>query len=149
MSLSRTSDHAIRAVLFLARQDPELHVPAERIAGGLGAPRNYLAKTLGLLARAGIVDGLRGPTGGFRLAVPPEELAISRIFDAVDEPAARSTCLMGNRPCDAGNPCRAHHLWTALKDRARHPWMATTVADLVAGETPVLTTPTPCSGEEI
>ena len=40
----------------------------DTIAGALGAPRNYLSKTLNVLAKHEIVDGVRGVHGGFALA---------------------------------------------------------------------------------
>ena len=64
--LSQTSEHAIRAVLFLAQQHGE-PVSADRVAGALGAPANYLGKTLNMLARRGLLASSRGPAGGFRL----------------------------------------------------------------------------------
>ena len=56
--LSQTSEHAIRALLYLAQQPAGEPVPADRIARALGAPGNYLGKTLQLLARRGEIFDL-------------------------------------------------------------------------------------------
>jgi Rrf2 family protein len=129
--VSRTSQHALRAVLYLARRWGEGPVPVETIADALGAPRNYLSKTLNVLARHDIVDGVRGVHGGFTLAVAPDRLPLARVVDLFDEPRTTGVCLLGGRPCNAAAPCAAHRRWTAITDAARAPLATTTVADLL------------------
>jgi Rrf2 family protein len=111
--LSRMAEHALRATTLLARQDQSRPLSAETIATALDSPRNYLGKTLGLLAKRDIVASSPGRKGGFRLAVPAEELSVAQIMDAVDPPQRRHMCLgaePGGRPCDAENPCSASAL---------------------------------------
>ena len=131
--VSRTAEHAIRAVLYLARRAGEAPVAVEAIAAALGAPRNYLSKTLHALTKHGIVEGVRGVRGGFRLAVDPAALPLSRIVALFDEPRATGMCMLGGRRCDARVPCAAHLRWTAIAEAAHAPLRATTVADLVDG----------------
>jgi Rrf2 family protein len=132
MTLSQTAEHALRAVLFLARQPRGTRVPAEEIARALDAPRNYLAKTLGLLARHGLIAGTRGPTGGFALERSPSELTLAEVVDPFEETGGSRMCLEGGRACDAGAPCGAHARWTAVRRAARAPMEETVIADLLA-----------------
>src|SRR6476659_8558089 len=104
--LSQTSEHAIRALLFLAQRPAGEAVPATRIATALGAPANYLAKTLNALARTGMVASTRGPFGGFRLARPADRITLAEVDDSFGELRPAATCLLGGRPCDACAPCR-------------------------------------------
>lgn len=134
--LSHTADHAIRAVLVLARHHGAGPVRTEQIAAATGAPRNYLSKTLHALTRAGIVTSARGPTGGFTLAIAPDALTLARVIDCFDEPRPQTRCLLGTKPCDLARPCAAHHRWTAVKNARRAPLTETTVADLLAGTRP-------------
>lgn len=130
--LSQTSEHAIRAVLFLAQQAPGEQVPAERIARALGAPANYLGKTLNTLARRGFLASSRGSSGGFRLARAAGDITIAGLVEAVSDvarPAAR--CLLGDRPCRADAPCAAHARWSAVQQAMWAPLRGTTVADLL------------------
>lgn len=131
--ISQTAEHALRAVLYLARQPGP--TPAVEIAAALGAPPNYLSKTLHRLAKAGVVIGTRGPTGGFRLTVPPNQIPLSRVVMAFDEPRGSGTCLLGGRRCNPDEPCLAHTRWTAIKEEARAGLARTTLADLLEGET--------------
>lgn len=129
--LSQTAEHALRALLFLARQEPETPVSADRIADALGAPRNYLGKTLHALTRAGFVEGVRGPAGGYRLTADPARLSVADLIAAVDDPGRRTVCLLGDRPCDDGEPCPAHRRWTALERATQALLQRTTLTDLI------------------
>jgi Rrf2 family protein len=131
--LSTTSDHALRAVLVLARHYGQRPVRANEIAELTATPQNYLGKTLNALAKAGVVRSSRGPTGGFTLAQPPHLLTIAQVVDCFDEPRPQSRCMLGASPCDPMRPCAAHSSWTALKQAQRAPLANTTVDDLLHG----------------
>lgn len=130
--LSQTSEHAIRAVLFLAQQPAGESVSADRVAQAIGAPANYLGKTLNTLARRGLLASARGPAGGFRLTRDAGQIALADVVDAVDDrPRAMTLCLLGNRPCHAATPCAAHARWSAVQESVRAPLRRTTIADLL------------------
>jgi Rrf2 family protein len=131
MVLSQTAEHALRAVLYLARQPNGARVPAESIADALSAPRNYLSKTLGTLARAGVITSARGPTGGFRLEIPAGELSLARVIEPFRESNGPAACLTGGRRCDAAEPCSTHEKWSAVQAASLAPMAETTIADLL------------------
>ena len=131
--LSTTSDHALRAVLVLARHFGQRPVHASEIADQTGTPQNYLGKTLNALAKAGVVISSRGPTGGFMLAEPPHRITLARVVDCFDEPRPQTRCLLGTSPCDPARACSAHAAWTAVQQERRAPLSHTTVADLLEG----------------
>lgn len=142
--LSTTSDHAVRAVLVLAREYGRQPVRADQIADAIGAPKNYLAKTLNALAKHGIVRSARGPAGGFTLAVPPERLTLARVVDCFDEPQPQVKCLLGARPCDPVSPCASHARWKEITEARRAP-LRTTVADLLGGPPGTAAPAAPCT----
>lgn len=119
-------------MIYLARQPAGRPVPADRIAEALRAPANYLSKTLRLLAREGLLESTRGPGGGFRLAVPAEEITIERLSRIFDDPRPNRACLLGGRLCDERNPCGAHARWEALRRRTSEALRSTTVSDLLS-----------------
>ena len=129
--LSQTAEHALRAVLYLAQHGREAPVPTDRVAAALGAPRNYLGKTLNALAGAGLVEGVRGPCGGYRLLVDPETTSVAEIIQTVEEPTRRTVCLLGDRPCVETNPCQAHATWCALGEQTDALLSGTTLATLL------------------
>jgi Rrf2 family protein len=129
--LSQTAEYALRAVIYLARQGPGATVRAETIANALGAPVNYMSKTLYALAKAGLVEGMRGPTGGFRLKVDPETVSVAQVVNTFDERARTPICLLGDRPCTSANPCLAHFRWLAVTEAMKAPLRDTMLADLL------------------
>jgi Rrf2 family transcriptional regulator, nitric oxide-sensitive transcriptional repressor len=80
---SQTVEYALRAVACLAQRAPD-SVSADDIAVVTKIPRAYLSKVLQQLRRSGVVICNRGVNGGNRLAIPPEQLTILTIVDAVE-----------------------------------------------------------------
>lgn len=134
--LSATAEHAVRAVLLLARHNGDKALSADAIAAELGAPRNYLAKTLNALAKAGVVRSARGAAGGFTLAIAPETLTLARIINPFDDHARTPACLLRNRPCDSLNPCAVHGRWNAIVGHAAARFEQTTIAELLVDAGP-------------
>ena len=132
--LSRSAEHALRAILYLARHGGDEPLGAADIAEAIGAPPKYLPKMLNALGREGIVAGSRGRRGGFVLTVPPERLTVADVVSVFDEPLGATMCLLGGRPCDARDPCAAHAVWTEAVRSARAPLERLTIAELLAGE---------------
>lgn len=132
--ISRTAEHALRAILYLAQREGGAPIPADVIADALDAPANYLSKTLNVLARHGIVSGVRGPRGGFVLDVPAAELRIADVIAVFAEPAPHTMCLLGGRRCNEREPCAAHERWTRTWAAAWAPLRVTTIQDLLSAE---------------
>lgn len=75
-------------------------------ARGLQAP--FVAKILSSLSRAGIVNGSRGPGGGYTLARAPKAITLREIFDLFERPDTGTNCPFGGGICGAGSPCALH-----------------------------------------
>jgi Rrf2 family transcriptional regulator, iron-sulfur cluster assembly transcription factor len=132
--LSRTVGYAVRAVIVLARHG-NAPVSADTIAAIVGAPRNYLSKTLTVLARRGIVTGTRGPGGGFSLAISPDVLTVADVVDAFsDTVASGARCLIRDAACDPAHPCAAHRRWAQIAFDAREPLLRTVIRELSGHE---------------
>lgn len=129
--LSQTAEYALRAVLYLADNAGSTPVSVEVVAGALGLPRNYLAKTLHTLVKAGLLESSRGPRGGFQLAVPPDDLTLFAIVEPFDVLADGRSCLLGRTECDDRNPCPAHARWKSVSEDVAAFFRRTTVGDLV------------------
>jgi Rrf2 family protein len=135
--ISRTAEYALRAVLYLARVEDRRPVPVDDVAAALGAPRNYLSKTLNELARMGVVSSMRGPAGGFWLRADPDTLTVAELTERFDETRTTGMCLLGGRPCDEAHPCGAHQLWSAAQEAARASIANLTISQLVSKAPPV------------
>lgn len=83
--LSRKSLLALEAVLDVAlhaRPDP---VQAREITARQGVPQRYLEQVMQALVRAGILRGVRGPRGGYRLARERRRISVREIFEVIEE----------------------------------------------------------------
>ena len=131
--LNDTAEYALRAVLYLARQE-ETPVPASRVADELALPRNYLSKILRRLARRGVLTSSRGPSGGFQLAGPASELTLGDVLEPFYDLGVDEQCLLGRRECSDEDPCVAHERWAGMVRDFRTFFRETTVGELVREE---------------
>lgn len=129
--LSSTAEYALRAVLHLGRRHGPASVAA--LARELDIPRNYLSKTLAVLARAGVLTSARGRHGGFGLARPEHRITLDDVV-APFEPMGQRHCLLGNRVCHDRTACEAHASWGVVADRMASYFRTTTVADILKND---------------
>lgn len=135
--LSKTGTHALRAVIALAELPPGEFAGATTIAAGIKAPRNYLGKLLQQLAHAGIVESQKGMGGGFRLALPAEEISLFDVVDPIEHIERWTGCLLGQDRCSDGQACTLHFRWKTVRDQYVQMLKETYIAELVHKE-PVL-----------
>lgn len=143
MRLSTRGRYAVMAMVELAaRQEamppaasgrPSPPVSLAEIAAAQMLSLAYLEQLFGPLRRAGLVASARGPGGGYRLARPAREIAISAIVDAVDEPIRATRCEDGAPGCLAGRRCLTHDLWAELGEQIRLFLTGVTLEDVVRG----------------
>src|SRR5262245_46906388 len=91
---SQTAEYALRAVVYLAAQGGEPRT-AQQIAEVTRVPAGYLSKVMQALSRAGLVHSQRGLGGGFTLAVPPADLTVLDVVQAVDPIRRIKSCPLG------------------------------------------------------
>ncbi len=77
---------------------------------------SYLEQLFAKLRRGGLVKGVRGPGGGYRLARPSCEITVADVICAVDENVDATRC-RGREDCQNGRRCLTHELWG---DLSRH-----------------------------
>jgi len=77
----------------------------------------YLEQILFRLRRARLINGKKGPGGGFCLARDPKRIRLKEILDAVGESTAPVQCVMGksDKYCSYNNPCLMQECWRELK----------------------------------
>lgn len=91
----------IHAMLVLAA-NPDRRLSTPVIAELLRVSPSHLAKVMQRLARARLVFSMRGTTGGFLLAMPPSEVSVARIVDAVDPQTRFDPCMLHLPRCRKG-----------------------------------------------
>ena len=91
---------------------------------------SYLEQLFGKLRRRGLVDSVRGPGGGYRLARATEKVSVADIVLAVDEPLDATQC-GGLENCQEDKRCMTHNLWATLNDKLYDYLNSVTLQDLV------------------
>ncbi|RUM89098.1 MAG: Rrf2 family transcriptional regulator [Thermodesulfatator sp.] len=137
MKITQAEDYGIRCVLYLSRH-PDKVVPRWKVARAMSIPEPFLAKITQDLARAGIVIISRGRRGGYRLAVPPEELTLLRVLEAVSGEIFLSHCVLAPENCKRSPLCPVHQVWKELRDLLRQKLNQITFAELVKRESCLL-----------
>ena len=112
MRLSTKGRYAVTAMLDLAIHERNGPVTLADISHCQSISLSYLEQLFSKLRRKHLVCGVRGPGGGYRLAMPACEITIAAIVAAVDE-QVDATC-RGGRPCDDDQACLTHELWCGL-----------------------------------
>jgi Rrf2 family protein len=140
MKLSDGVEWGVHSCVLLAVLPSDAALPAARLAEYHGVPSAYLAKHLQALARAGVLETVKGPRGGYRLSRPPAEITVLEVVEAIDgdEPAFRCTEIRRRGPSAVAareyrTPCGIHRTFTRADDAWRAELAATTIADLVVG----------------
>ena len=130
----------VHACVLLATLPSDGALTASKIAEYHGVPPAYLAKHMQTLARAGIVETVKGPKGGYRLARPPAQINVLEIVEAIDgdEPAFRCTEIRRRGPAAVParsytKMCGIHAAFGRADDAWRAELEATSVGDLLMG----------------
>ena len=133
LELNRESQYAIRALVPLAIEAGRPSSGRE-IAGRTDAPERLMARVLGRLGAAGIVESRIGRTGGYMLSRAPDELSILDVVETIEGPTRGIRCVLRQRGCDPTAPCAIHPIWSSAQDGVIDTLGATTLSALVASE---------------
>jgi len=81
---------------------------SEEVATARSLPRPLVAKVLSTLSTAGIVNGTRGPGGGYWLARTPSKITLAEITVCFEREQEAILCPFGPDWCGNGDPCPLH-----------------------------------------
>ena len=126
------------AMADLARHGGERAVCLAEIAERQEISLAYLEQLFARLRRSGLVSSVRGPGGGYKLALTADRISVGAVVEAVDEPlhATRCDADSGVGCLSKGERCATHHLWEALGDEIEHFLGGVSLADVVARRIP-------------
>lgn len=128
LKISDAAALALHTMAVLARNTHRL-VPTHEIAETLDVSENHLAKVHQRLHKAGLVDAVRGPSGGSRLAGSPSEITLLEIYEAIEGTFSPMDCLLG-RPACGGRRCILGDLVKSVNNQVRDYLAGTTLAKL-------------------
>lgn len=108
--LNQSSQHAVRAVGFLAASEGRW-VRAKDLAEAADVPFHYLAKLMGQLVRAGLLEAVRGKHGGYRLSRPADQITLYEVISIIEPLAPPDRCLFAPPGSPAAKTCALQSPW--------------------------------------
>ena len=131
MIFTPPTQHALRALIHLARHGADGPVHARVIAATEAIPSAFLAKILNRLRGRGFLRSVMGPGGGYLLARPSNEIRVHDIIEALDDSQHRRTsCLLGLSACSDDHACPLHDRWKSIRNDLSQWIGSLTLADI-------------------
>ena len=130
MKLSTKGRYAMVAMADLALQGAGELTNLTEISKRQDISLPYLEQLFVKLRRAGLVDSVRGPGGGYQLGREASAISVSDVISAVDESVDATRC-QGKSDCHGGTRCLTHTLWSDLSHRIEDFLTGITLGELV------------------
>lgn len=134
MRLTSKGRYAVMAMADLALHGgAERAVPLQEVARRQEISLSYLEQLFARMRKAGLVAGVRGPGGGYRLARPASHVSVADIIAAVNEPIKATRCDESSAKSCLGRTgrCIAHGLWQEMGDRIHVFLASVSLADVL------------------
>jgi Rrf2 family transcriptional regulator, nitric oxide-sensitive transcriptional repressor len=130
LKISQAASLALHAMALLAG-GARRSLATREIAKSLRVSENHLSKVLQNLTRAGLLESMRGPKGGFRLARRKSDITLLMVYEAVEGPLRNPGCLLGQPACQGD--CVLGGLVQRVSGQVRDYLAQTTLGDLAGG----------------
>jgi len=119
MQISRKSDYALRAMVYIAAWEDNKVCSINEIAEAEQVPREYLAKILKELSLQGFLHSYKGIHGGYRLAKDRPKITFLDIIEAMQGKIAVNDCIRHSNSDSCGRKpgCAMHSFWKAEQAR--------------------------------
>ena len=132
MFISTRGRYALRVMIDLAETSNGEYVPMKTIAERQDISLKYLERILPILKKNGLVEGIQGKGGGYRLCRAPEKYPVGEILRLTEGDLAPVACLeCGAAPCDRRNEGRTIGMWEKLDSLINDYFDGVTIADLM------------------
>lgn len=130
--ISTKGRYALRVLTALAEKGVDEYIPLKVISEEQHISQKYLESIMGMLSKAGLVVGVHGKGGGYRLSRPPEECRLGDILRVTEGPLAPVVCLREDAPpCEISSICRTLKMWRELDEMIEDFFDSRTIRDLM------------------
>ena len=132
MMISTRGRYALRVMIDLAEHNDGSLVAMKEVAERQTISLKYLEKILPALVKSGLIEGVPGKGGGYRLSRTPQEYRVSEILRLTEGDLAPVACLdCGAEPCKRTAECRTLPMWIELNKTINRFFDGYTIADLM------------------
>jgi FeS assembly SUF system regulator len=130
LRVTKLTDYATVVLAALASEPGRVLSTAE-LAERARLEPTTVAKVLKPLAQAGLVEGFRGASGGYRLARPAHEIALIAIVEAIEGPLGMTECSGEHSTCEHEAHCGVQTHWRRINDVIADALGGITLADML------------------
>ena len=131
MLISTKGRYALRILIDMAEHQSDSYIPLKDVAARQEISEKYLETIVKLLVKDGILVGLRGKGGGYRLKKAPGQITVGHILRLTEDSLAPVSCLQANAAaCERAAACRTLPMWTKLNELINDYLDSVTLADL-------------------
>ena len=132
MMISTRGRYALRVMIDLAEHSNGGYIPMKDVAARQEISLKYLERILPVLAKNGLVEGIQGKGGGYRLTRDPSAYPVGEILRLTEGDLAPVACLEnGSTPCGRSIECRTIEMWSRLNQLINDFFDGITLADLM------------------
>ncbi len=134
--LSTKSRYGTRMLLDMAQHYNQGPVQLGEIAKRQEISVKYLEQIIIPLKKARLVESVRGPKGGHRLARRPEEITIAEIVSLLEDSSSLVECVEDSEVCQRSATCPTRLIWKEASEALFDKLKSITLADLLTGKVP-------------
>ncbi|MEQ8551896.1 MAG: Rrf2 family transcriptional regulator [Cyclobacteriaceae bacterium] len=129
---SKACEYALKIMIYLCTVQEEGKLAGLKdISNANGSPEAYTAKILQQLVKNGLLQSLRGPTGGFKVSDRP--ITLFEVVMAIDGESIVKDCVLGLKECSSARPCPVHDKFVAIRDHLKGVLTTTYLTDIKSG----------------
>ena len=134
MRVSRKGEYALRAMIDLSLRHGEGPVTVAEISRRGGIPRKFLQQILLQLRQAGLVQSMRGPSGGYTLLRAPGDITLAEVLREIDGPLAPVSCVSAwaHRTCGRERQCGLYSVMLEVRNAIAGILESVTLEDVCA-----------------
>lgn len=130
--ISTRGRYAIRVMIDLAENCDGNYIPLKDVAERQGISLKYLERILPSLTKTGMLEGVQGKGGGYRLKRNPDNYKIGEILRVTEKDLAPVECLSCDaKTCTRETDCRTLPMWKEYRDLTNEYFDGITIADLM------------------
>lgn len=135
MKITSRGRYALKVMIDLAEPRTDEFVKLNDVAKRHNISEKYLESIIASLTKAGLLIGVRGKGGGYKLSKKPEEYTVGSILKITEGSLAPVNCMdCKPNPCNNASGCKTLPLWEGLDHVIDEYLESVTIADLAFGK---------------
>ncbi len=132
MMISTRGRYALRVMIDLAEHNNGSYIPMKDVAKRQEISLKYLEKILPVLSKNGLIEGVHGKGGGYRLTRDPSDYTAGEILRLAEDGLAPINCLKDDAPpCQQAAECRTLSMWQGFYKLINEYFDGITIEDLM------------------